>query len=556
MFNYSLNVGLSQPVESNEITISGQTGTKTVVLGPPGTTTNLLNADIKKNGVSVGASTTVVNGDTLKITGTSNSINSSPSFASLLVEGEFLAIYGCITVQAYTDRAWTELDPTVNFNYTPTASNARLLKIANDDEITVLSETPEVFQDTSYFVATRYLDDMLIFYDPANNNASQRARVRPWAVTYSPTEAPSLNISTYTIVARHVDSGHQVSVYSGVTNALVASASHSPPNNGKPMAVAGCKTSDDNTFQFWYACFDGKVYLMNYNITTSTLTTVHTVDLGATYRPNHITVDAANNAYVSAPDTNGTHRVVKINFTDGAVHNYNVSGIPRQSAFKGSALYVCLQDVASVAIIDINTSSVSTRSCIVNPTHCVITGNRLYLASDNTGAMSHYDITATLTLATPTPLPNNRRMLGMVADPDSSSIYVSLAYEDSPINEGFVDRAPDNVIIPNQNVILGALNSTGNLTLSGIVSPCTIQVPLAYNMGMSKNGTGFKTSESYVNGDVAKFTYSHTTLPVDMYIPILWDNGGVMWNLTYVPTTGGGGGSGVRPIRVAGRIKG
>lgn len=553
MFNYSLNVGLSQPVESNEITISGQTGTKTVVLGPPGTTTSLLNADIKKNGVSVGASTTVVNGDTLKITGTSNSINSSPSFAALLVEGEFLAIYGCITVQADTDRAWTELDPTVNFNYTPTASNARLLKITDTDEITVLSETPAVFQDTTYFVAARYLDDMLVLYDPENNNAVQRARIRPWAVTYSPTEAPSPNISAYTIVARHGITP-QISIYSGVTNNIVHS--HTPANNGKPMAVVGCKTVDDNKFQFWFACFDGKVYLMDYTINTDTLTTVHTVDLGATYRPNHITVDASNNAYVSAPDTNGTHRVVKINFTDGVVHNYNVSGIPRQSAFKGSALYVCLQDAASVAIIDTGTSTVSTRACLVNPTHCVITGNRLYLASDNTGAMSHYDITSTFTLASPTALPNNRRMLGMVADPDSSGIYVSLAYADSPINEGFVDRAPDGVTIPNQNVILGALNSTGNLTLSGIGSTCTIQVPLVYYMGMSKNGTGFKSSESFVNGDVAKFTYSHPALPIDMHIPILWDNGGVMWNLTYVPTTGGGSGSGVRPVRVAGHLKG
>lgn len=552
MFNYSLNVGLSQPVESNEITISGQTGTKTVTLGPPGTTTSLLNADIKKNGVSVGASTTCVNGDTLKITGTSNNTNSSPSFAALLVQDEFMAIYGCITVQADSDRTWTELDPTVNFDYTPVNSNARLLKIDASNVVTVLGEATSSYRDTNYFAAARYLNNSVVLYDPTNDDAHQITIAGPWAVSYSPTEAPSLNIETYLLVSA-LPNFPRVAVYRGSTGTLAAE--FMVPLDAKPMAVVGCKTSDDNKFQFWVAAFDGKVYLVEYDKVANQIYAYHTVDLGYTYRPNHISVDSANNAYVSAPDTNGNHRIVKINFTDGVVRNYNVSGIPRQSVFKGSILYICLQDKAMLAILEGN--SISTRTSIDNPTHCVVNGNRLYVASDNIGTMIRYDITNPHTLASPTPLPNNRRILGMVPDPEGDGIYASFAYADMPINEGFVDRAPDGVTIANQNVVLGALNSTSNITLSGIVSPATIQVPTVFNLGMSKNGTGFKTSESYGNGDVAKFTYSHTTAPIDMHIPILWDNGGVMWNLTYVPTTGGGGGgSGVRPVRTAGRIKG
>jgi hypothetical protein len=549
MLNISLNVGLSQPVESNELSFDDIDGVLVVELGPAGTNTTLLDADIKKNGVSVGLSTTIANYDSIKITGTSAHSHSTPSFASLLVQDRFITTYACMTVQIDSDRIWGSLDPTESFSYTPAPNSGRLHKVNADNSVSIMPETAVGFADSSYLIMSRYLDDQLVHYSVADQTAHTMSVQRPWAVTYSPTETPSQNINTHVIVARHaIDTQlNSVAIFSGINGQLLFE--YDSPDNTKVMAVAGCTSASDTSFRFWMACFDGKVYLMEFDTNFNTMTIVFTCDIGNVRIPNHISV-SNNDAYVSTPTQGGNHAVVKLSYADGSATVFPVDGIPMQSAFRGTDLYICLQDKSQVAVL--RNSTISYVGVIPNPTHCLVINDFLYVGSANVGNLVKYTVNSPLVLSAPTTIGNFYRILGMVADGDS--VYVSNAYADMPITASYLDRSPNNLSAGQQNVITSALNQTASITLEGIENPSNIHVPIMYNAGLSKNGIGHKTSESYVNGDVFKLSYTHNTLPIDVYIPIVWDRGVSVWILDYVPPTSNSGGT--VPVRIGGRIKG
>lgn len=554
MFSTIKKAPLNAGVESNSITISGLSGPAQAILSPANTVTTLANAVLLKNGVPTSSPTTVVNGDTLAISGNAASTHSAVSYASLLVEGKFLAYFGVMTVQPDSDRIWTSLDPTANYNYTPISPNHTLQRMDDSGSVTIDLSNSASFEDTDYLIIARYLENMLLFHRTDTGTTHSKSVIRPWALTYSPTETPTLNKNTHVVVARHADGAqvNSVVVFSGVTgNELV---SYNCPNNAKPMAVAGVKTTDDNKFRFWVACFDGNVYLLEVDVPGQTITTIHTVNLGSTYRPNHITVDASNNAYVSAPDVGGFHRVVVISYVDGTTSNIAVTGIPRQSTFLNNDLYVCLQDKSQLARIVGTTPSYL--SCITNPTHIVATpDSKLHVGSSGVGRLTTYTVAGGV-LTGPILRPNpSSRDLGLVAELSGNGIYVVRGYADAPLLEEFVDRAPDSIPDMTQDLVTSGLNTTTTMTISGQAAQSNISFPTGLAGGVSKNGASYAGTISMDNGDTVRFLFQNSAFNVTMYLPILWDNGSAMWQLDYVPPTSGGGGNATF-ARVAGRLKG
>ena len=298
-FTPQIDVPPSSSVTSNTITLTGLTAPAQATL----TAYNVSNYAIIKNGINVGLTTQVANGDTIAISFTSNSSKSVITHAVLDI-ADFKLISFSVANEKIAREALYTLDDALPIDfapaYTPSSPSNQLLVVdTTTNGVTVFPIENAVsssgFNDgKAYLFAADYFGNKVQRIDPVSGQVVHSMSITgPYAVHFTP-----LNIigadNYHTLIA--CPDSNTVYVYDGNLHTQL----YQVAVGNRPVDVYGGITSVEGDFSFWVACFDANTveYYTKTGAGAPILSATYILPVGS--GPNRLFVyDATGDCFVS-----------------------------------------------------------------------------------------------------------------------------------------------------------------------------------------------------------------------------------------------------------------
>ena len=295
---------VGQEITSGAVTITDVYGDPAATI--QGVTPALAGATLIKNDVDVGASTTLVNGDTLAIRGTAPAGYTEAAFGAVLIEGFALSVFG---VRTEVDPASTVLDPALVdapyldyvAGYTPATPDNKMVKVdtgsnaATTHNIAVVgAAVPGTVDDGNPYVFIADTVGGRVHRIDVTTGAVVQSIVAGGAhgVSYSPIQAPFENVPTRLLVT--TPSSNVVYTYDESHNLL-----HAANTGAGPYGIAGDVTKSVGDYGFWVACF-GADRIEHWKYTSgSALVRDYYYDLDVGSGPYEVAVDGDGNCWAT-----------------------------------------------------------------------------------------------------------------------------------------------------------------------------------------------------------------------------------------------------------------
>lgn len=553
------NVNISTQVTSNALLIEGVTGSKTVTLSPSGYTATLTSPQLIKNGSPVTSPTTVVNGDTIAIRGTTSATYDADAFAAVLIQDIGYFVFGVRNRQNPTTDSVpinTYTEPLAPFDpYTGTVPNNRILflnPVSNAISPYVLADvagTGPQNDGQPYVFAPNYTDDIVQRVALDGSVVQSISGEGPYSVAYTPTYSPATDTPTHTLITAPIE--NKVRVYHGATHTFEYEVVVD-----SPYGVAGIGTANVNEYGFWVTSKDSDlVSYFHYNGTTCSKVFETALETGS--KPTSLVVDGANNAYVTCV---GTDKIAKV-FLDGttATVYMNLSAGSKPTSitindFKTHA-YVFCSNVSTIAIITLSSNALTIVSAQKYLSCGVIANSRIYVGSIYANVFGYYPLTSDTSIGAYVSLSTSYRLIeGMTTNLDRTQIYVLVQHEDAPSLIAPVDKTPDGLLGIYteyvEDLVGGTVIQFPTLGINGLDAASTIRVPSMASAQIWRNGSNVFTSASFSNADTLQV---RTTVPANglpTSIPLMFTGGGILFNVQeYVEVVS-------NPLRVSGWMRG
>lgn len=504
VFDSILDAPLATLCSSNEILVSGIDDFVSVSS----------DASIIKNGVNVGFSSTVYDGDVLKLQAFSSSKSNDFKFYSLLL-GPRRVSWTVRTSQSGNDKItrpeFLYKHPFDSAPFSPNFSLNRLVKI--DSTVTEFSfDAPTLVESReSHVFVTDFFQDCLFVMDRQTGATLFSTTLnKPYGATFSPrfSLADEDKIAYKFVTLSGAD---QVAVLDPQASYAVMRSISVP---GRPMGI----DSDANGF-LWVAAFDlGVVYKIDpFNTANIVSFSVGGKPLEVMYADNFIYVSDVENRRVLVLDTDGT-----------IIRQYKTGSNPWGMA--KDAIYLYVADSADNTITKINTMDYSQHriSTASRPSSIACLNGNLYVACSGVNIIQKIDATSGELLEN---ISVSQRPSAITTD--GQAVYAVLTYNTMPEQVGFDSETGLLSVEPITNVPVNSDVESGPVTLSAgralyVPGPSVITV----NGIQVANGTFV-----YPGDDVAVSIKSSVIEGETCAFPLFFGNAQYNFNVTTTPDT-------------------
>lgn len=522
IFNPVTGVKLGVLVPSNTITANFGPATPVSITVNPG------NSSLWKNGVSVGSSTTINNGDTLFIRAQSASSYISASHTTILI-GTTYYTYTIVTRTAPETQVYTPFVDVLPVNltvqqdgsaYVPNLTNNYVAQMDSTGTvlstvgIPVSSGTVGTTNDT--IVVANYFSDSVSVVDVTTKAVVATIALpvgsKPHSVTYTyVSETDRRSMAWVTL------SGKNQVVLIGPDHTILGTY----PTGVKPMGIS----ASFNGRHVWVAN-NGSGTVTRFLLDRGTSTWSPTT-FAAAAGVLDVAVDLTGRAWVICATGNTFYRIdktgLRTSYTTGSGSGYGSGYRSIRMGPDGLYVYIAVSrgptllkysavTGASVGGLSINSSTfIMPYGLTVTADEnvymtCFVTKNVVKINGKTMTLIDSYDTTDGGTFP-----------YGVAATPDNK-VWLANYYDSTPHYNLSLDQSPDLfAFLPHSGQELDTMYDTESFTVTGLPNATPVSIPGVFGAQILKNGLPVSFGTTTINGDTLAIRY-HT--PNDFDIPI------------------------------------